>query len=110
LLGGSALINLFLNSLIFLTALFYLLSSSKSDYKPIEFFRTTIPNSNRFLVSVEDSIASVFTASLKMALFYGLWTFLIHSLFRINIVFVPSLLAAFFGAVPVLMPYWYVLT
>lgn len=37
---------------------------------------------------------------------FRLWTWLVHSLFRINIVFVPSLLASLFAAVPIVMPYW----
>lgn len=120
-----------LNFVVFFTALFYLLNSSTTVYKPVEIFRKSIPgdgkHSSRLLSAVEDSgikqsdvnyicnllnvfvfisVNSVFTASLKMATFYGIWTWLVHSLFQINIVFVPSLLAALLGAVPLVAPYF----
>jgi predicted PurR-regulated permease PerM len=99
-----------INFVIFFTALFYLLGSSTTMYKPVEMFSSCIPgdgkHSKRFLTAVEEAVNGVFTASFKMALFYGMWTWLIHTLFQINIVFVPSFLAALFGAVPLLMPYW----
>ena len=87
--GGTAILNLLLNLVVFFTALFYLLSSSTSAYKPVELFNLWTPgrgtHANEFAVAVEEAISGVFTASFKMAAFYGMWTWLIHTLFQVNI-------------------------
>lgn len=108
--GGTALLNLIISFVVFFTALFYLLSSSNSVYKPVELFNKWFPgdgkHSSSFVAAIEESVSGVFSATLKMSAFYGMWTWLIHTLFQVNIVFVPSFFAAIFAAVPFLMPYW----
>ncbi|CAG7832253.1 unnamed protein product [Allacma fusca] len=108
--GGTAILNLIINLVVFFTALFYLLSASTSVYKPVELFNQFSPgtgvHTNRFAIAVEEAVSGVFHASFKMAAFYGMWTWLIHTLFQVNIVFVPAIFAGLFAAVPLLMPYW----
>ncbi|XP_013183996.2 transmembrane protein 245 [Amyelois transitella] len=104
--GGGAIINMFINLVVFFTTLFYLLASSNALYKPVEVITQVQPNFGpRLGIALSVAINQVFRASFKMALFYGLWTWLVHNLFGAKVVYLPSVLAAVLGAAPFLGPY-----
>nr|CAD7430971.1 unnamed protein product [Timema monikensis] len=105
--GGFAVLNFIVNLVVFLTALFYLLSSSGNLYKPFDLITNFSPQSGgRFARALEEAVNGVFKASFKMAVFFGLWTWLVHNFFQVQVVYLPSVLAAIFGAVPFLGTYW----
>lgn len=105
--GGTAVLNFVINLVVFSSALFYLLRASGERYKPLDLFSSMVPGSaGRLGEAFEEAIAGVFAASFKMAAFYGLYTWLIHTLFEVNMVYIPTALAALLGAVPFLGAYW----
>jgi len=107
---GLEILNLLIGIIVFLTMLYYLLAYSRNEWKPIEWLTTFTPGTggagSAFSKSVETAISNVFVLSFKMALFYGLYMWFIHSLFSLNVIFIPSILAAILAAVPFLAPYW----
>lgn len=118
--GGNVIMNFIIDLIIFTTALFYLLCASQEQYKPIELVKNLMPRAeptlmmkarghtsrNEFINSVDESIHAVFTASLKMMAFHGLSTWLLHRLFELEVVYIPAVISALFGAVPFISPYW----
>lgn len=118
-MSGSALLNFIMQLIIFVTSLFYLLTASQEQYMPIELVKSLIPADEQPLRrkhsdkmnkeifdSVDESINAVFTASLKMMAFHGLSTWLLHRLFELEVVYIPSVISAVLGAVPIIAPYW----
>ncbi|CAF0789822.1 unnamed protein product [Didymodactylos carnosus] len=93
--GGFALFNFLFSFVVYTTLLFYLLAHSNDYYRPHQWINQ-FNGINNFKLgkAVNDSITSVFVASLKIALFYGIYTYLIHTIFGVNIVFLPSVIAA----------------
>ena len=114
---GLDILNAIISMIVFFTMLYYLLASSNNSYKPIvgvasvslthtqEFLSRFDPNTARSPVSspqqtvdtsksvthaFEQAVSGVFLLSIKMSAFYGLYTWFIHALFGLNIVFIPS--------------------
>lgn len=56
--------------------------------------------------ALEDSISCVIIATLKLALFHGLFTWLTHTWFGAHVVFLPAAIAAVLAAAPFLGTYW----
>nr|XP_040221528.2 transmembrane protein 245 isoform X1 [Anopheles coluzzii] len=103
--GGHAVLKFLFHTIIFFTTLFYLLQSSQDRYAPTAI---TINNSwgPRIIQALEDSISSVVVATLKLALFHGLFTWLTHTVFGAHIVYLPAVLASILAAAPFLETYW----
>ncbi|KAJ6224118.1 hypothetical protein RDWZM_002663 [Blomia tropicalis] len=112
--GGSFVLSFVLNSIIFTLALFYLLSTSRTKYKPIELLDSIVAslftqNNNektRFSGYVEEVVNSIFAATINISAFYGIYTWLLHSLFGMRLCCIPAVVAAILAAVPILNAYW----
>uniref|UniRef100_A0A158R4D6 Transmembrane protein n=1 Tax=Syphacia muris TaxID=451379 RepID=A0A158R4D6_9BILA len=115
---GLNVVNFFIEVVVFITAVYYLLISSKDRWIPLKWISDAVPSltedfqstSNQFSATdvtsvIENAISGVFVLSAKMAIFYGLYTYFVHSLFDLEIVFIPSILATLFGAIPIMAPY-----
>ena len=107
--GGTMVLNFLIALVVFFTTLFYLLSSSKNQYKPVEVMGSVfhpITKGTHIEKAIADAVNGVFGASLKMLCFYGLYTWVNHCIFGSVLVYIPSILAALFGVIPVLTTYW----
>ena len=108
--GGYYVVNFFVYFLVFVTTLFYLLSTSDDQYVLSKIASSILnPVIQTFEISsfLQKSINGVFSASIKMFCFYGLFTWVNHSLFGSGIIYIPSILAATFSVVPLIKVYWF---
>ncbi|CAF4976246.1 unnamed protein product, partial [Rotaria socialis] len=94
--GGFALFNFLVSFIVFVTLLFYLLSHSDQPiYRPTEWLNNTLAVGGKGLgKAVNDAVTSVFVASLKIAAFYGLYTYVLHTVVGSNLVFLPAVIAS----------------
>ena len=104
--GGFALLNFILSLIVFITLLFYLLSYSDSSiYRPIDWLNHVVAIGHaRLGKAVNDAVTSVFMASLKMAMFHGLYTYIWHTLLGSHLVFLPTVIASLCAVT--LKSYW----
>ncbi len=104
--GGFALFNFLVSFIVFVTVLFYLLSHSDQPiYQPTEWLNNILAVAGRGLgKAVNDAVTSVFVASLKIAAFYGLYTYVLHTIVGSNLVFLPAVIASICAVT--LKSYW----
>ncbi|KRZ17707.1 Transmembrane protein [Trichinella pseudospiralis] len=113
--SGTAVIDFFLDSTVFLTFLLYLLNKSDKEFKPLRMLRELMPIDVETSAEIAEEVEqathfwipyskcncrSVFLVTVKMAFFYGMFTWLTHTLFAVSLVFIPSVCAAILAAVP----------
>jgi predicted PurR-regulated permease PerM len=104
--GGFALFNFLVSFIVFVTLLFYLLSHSDQPiYRPTEWLNNILAIGGSGLgQAVNDAVTSVFVASLKIAAFYGLYTYVLHTIVSSNLVFLPAVIASICAVT--LKSYW----
>ncbi|GAU93059.1 hypothetical protein RvY_05050 [Ramazzottius varieornatus] len=104
----SAFLNFILRTVVYLTTLFYLLSSSGKRYRPVELISSAsryYAGADAFASIVEDSVSGIFAVSLKIGIFYGFYTWILFTFCGIYVRFIPSVLAALFAVCPILPSY-----
>jgi predicted PurR-regulated permease PerM len=116
--GGFALLNFLVSFVVFITLLFYLLSNSdQPTYRPTQWLNNLLTiGSSSLGQAVNDVVTSVIIASLKIAAFHGLYTYVLHTLLGSNLVFLPAVIAAicavtlksYWGALPGCLDLWLV--
>lgn len=104
--GGFALFNFVVSFFVFVTLLFYLLSNSdRPIYRPTEWLNNTLAVAGEGLgKAVHDAVTSVFVVSLKIAAFYGVYTYVLHTIIGSNLVFLPAVIASVCAII--LKSYW----
>ena len=104
--SGFALFNFVISFIVFITLLFYLLSNSNQPtYRPTEWLNNLLTIGGSGLgKAVNDAVTSVFLASLKIAAFYGLYTYVLHTILGSNLVFLPVVIASICAVT--LKSYW----
>jgi len=99
--GGSGVVNFVFSIVIYLTALFYLLSNSANTYIPMDFVsQYSLFQINGVGSSIQKAVNSVFLITIKMSSFYLLWTYVTHVVFGASIVVLPMLFSSFIAACP----------
>ena len=99
--SGSGVVNFVFSIFIYLTALFYLLSNSTDSYIPMEVIsQYSIFQISGVGSSIQKAINSVFLITIKMSVFYLLWTYITHVVFDASIVVLPILFSSFIAACP----------
>lgn len=89
--GGHVVITFIVNTVIFFTALFYLLSSSEERFAGLAAIDALgFSMGSKIAAALEDSISCVIYATVKIAVFNGLFTYLTHTWFGAHIVFLPA--------------------
>ena len=106
---GMGLFNFLFSVLLFITALFYLIGTSKDEsYKPMNWLVFYFPDELRKIAidSINEAVSQVFKTTFKLALFHSLFTWLSYSLFGCTFIFFPTLISAVMASVPLLPTYF----
>ncbi|CAE7331836.1 Tmem245, partial [Symbiodinium necroappetens] len=93
-------------AVVFVTALFYLLSAKESCLAVVgEFLRVIDQKQVIFRIS-ERVMRAVLVSAMKMSAFHALFTWLLYSFGELPIIVVPTVLSAVLALVPKVSPVW----
>lgn len=108
--GGAAFLNFVVEFVVFITALYYLLVYSEEDYLPVKYLTSLLPHSGgerkEYSTAFVDATRGIFGASMKLSVFYGFYVWVTHTMFGLELAFMPALMAGLLSVVPVVGVYW----
>lgn len=107
--GGAAFLNFVVQFAVFITALYYLLVYSDHYYAPVEIMTSLLTTSverAEYTSALFDATRGIFGASFKLSVFYSCYVWVTHTLFGVEMVFMPALLAGVLSLIPVVGVYW----
>ncbi|OAF68662.1 hypothetical protein A3Q56_03585 [Intoshia linei] len=109
--SGSTFFNWIISFSIFMTTLFYVILSERNILTDMEWNNSILQSyiCRHLQKSIHVAIRSVFIVSFKMASFYGLYTWLTHSIFDLTFVFLPAVIASILAVIPIVGSYWAVI-
>jgi len=108
--GGAAFLNFVVEFVVFITALYYLLVYSEEEYLPVKYMTSLLPHSGgerkEYSAAFFDATRGIFGASMKLSVFYGFYVWVTHTMFGLELAFMPALMAGLLSVVPVVGVYW----
>eukprot|EP00434_Breviolum_minutum_P023894 symbB.v1.2.021084.t1/scaffold1805.1/size100715/3 len=93
-------------TVVFLTALFYLLSAEESCLAVVGEFLRVVDHKQVIFKITERVMRAVLVSAMKMSAFHALFTWLLYSFGQLPIVVVPTVLSAILALVPKVSPVW----
>lgn len=91
---------------VFMTALFYLLSAEESCLAVVGEFLRVVDHKQVIFKITERVMRAVLVSAMKMSAFHALFTWLLYSFGQLPIVVVPTVLSAILALVPKVSPVW----
>jgi len=92
--GGAAFLNFVVEFVVFITALYYLLVYSEEEYLPVKYMTSLLPHSGgerkEYSAAFFDATRGIFGASMKLSVFYGFYVWVTHTMFGLELAFMPA--------------------
>ena len=100
----SVLFDSFLQAAVFITTLFILLQSKVGVYNYTAVMFHFLDPSNKLYSAVHGALRAILYSAAKMAVFHGLYTWFMFSLFAFRVTCIPTVTAFILGLLPVISP------
>merc|ERR1719387_1750842 len=96
--------NLVVHSIVFLSALYYLLSAEVSVEDYFRQILAPVDPSGSMVRMISMVVRRILASALRMSAFFALFTWLIYGAMDMPVVYVPTLIAGLIALVPVIDP------